>query len=67
MRMALGPVAACTSLSRRDAELVGRGMPPIEAHVALARHACPLCHALLRRHQAYNDQRHRQQRHRRGR
>jgi transposase len=51
----------------RHSELTARGMRPIEARVALARHACRLCHALLRRQELYDDQRYRQQRHRRGR
>ena len=33
---------------QRDRELRGRGMRPIEARVSLARHACRLCHRMLK-------------------
>lgn len=41
----------------RDQELRARGMRPIQARVALARHACRLCWRLLQTQQPYDDQR----------
>ncbi len=41
----------------RDQELRVRGMRPIQARVALARHACRLCWRLLQTQQPYDDQR----------
>jgi transposase len=41
----------------RDAELRARGFRPIQARVALARHACRLCWRLLHTQQPYDDQR----------
>jgi transposase len=67
MSIAWGLSQYAPAFRERHAELVARGMRPIEARVALARHACRLCHALLRRQEPYDDQRYRQQRHRRGR
>jgi transposase len=55
------------SFKERDAELRGRGMRPIQARVALARHACRLCHALLRTQQPFDEARYRAARHSRGR
>jgi transposase len=55
------------SFRERDHELRGRGMRPTQARVALARHACRLCHALLRTQQPFDEARHRLARHSRGR
>ena len=41
----------------RDAELRARGFRPIQARVALARHACRLCWRLLQTQQPYDDRR----------
>jgi transposase len=41
----------------RDAELRARGFRPIQARVALARHACRLCWRLLQSQQPYDDRR----------
>jgi transposase len=41
----------------RDAELRARGFAPIQARVALARHACRLCWRLLQTQQPYDDRR----------
>jgi transposase len=41
----------------RDAELRARGFAPIQARVALARHACRLCWRLLHTQQPYDDRR----------
>jgi len=53
------------SLSYR--ELRGRGMRPIQARVALARHACRLCYSLLTTQQPFDEARYRSARHSRGR
>ena len=55
------------SFRERDQELRRRGMGPIQARVALARHACRLCHALLTTQQPFDDARYRAARHSRGR
>ena len=67
MGIAWGLSREAPAFRERHTELVARGMRPIEARVALARHACRLCHALLQRQEPYDDQRYRQQRHQRGR
>jgi transposase len=41
----------------RDSELRARGFRPIQARVALARHACRLCWRLLQTQQPYDDRR----------
>jgi len=56
-----------TSFRERDHELCARGMRPIQARVALARHACRLCHALLWTQQPFDQARYRAARHSRGR
>lgn len=55
------------SFRERDRELRGRGMAPIQARVALARHACRLCYALLTTQQPFDEARYRLARHSRGR
>lgn len=55
------------SFRERDRELRARGMQPIEARVALARHACRLCFALLSSQQPFDEERYRHSRHSRGR
>ena len=55
------------SFQERNRELRGRGMRPIQARVALARHACRLCHALLTTQQPFDEARYRSARHSRGR
>lgn len=55
------------SFRERDQELRGRGMRPIQARVALARHGCRLCHALLTTQQPFDEARYRSARHSRGR
>ena len=47
----------CLSFQERDQELRTRGMRPTQARVALARHACRLCHALLRAQQPFDEAR----------
>lgn len=48
------------SFGERDAQLRARGMAPIQARVALARHACRLAYRLLRTQQPFDEQRYRQ-------
>jgi transposase len=51
----------------RDAEYRARGMAPIQARVALARHACRLAYRLLRSQQPFDEEAYLRGRHRRGR
>jgi transposase len=67
MGIAWGLSQYSASFRERDAELRGRGMQPIQARVALARHACRLCHALLTTQQPFDEARYRLARHSRGR
>lgn len=67
MGIAWGLSRYSSSFRERDRELRGRGMRPIQARVALARHACRLCHALLTTQQPFDEARYRTARHSRGR
>jgi transposase len=67
MGIAWGLSQYSPSFRERDQQLRGRGMRPIQARVALARHACRLCHALLRTQQPFDEARYRLARHSRGR
>jgi transposase len=67
MGIAWGLSQYSPSFRERDRELRGRGMRPIQARVALARHACRLCHALLTTQQPFDEARYRLARHSRGR
>jgi transposase len=67
MAIAWGLSQHCLSFRERDRELRGRGMRPIEARVALARHACRLCHRMLQSQQPFDERRYAHARHRRGR
>ena len=67
MGIAWGLSQYSSSFRERDTELRGRGMGPIQARVALARHACRLCHALLTTQQPFDEARYRSARHSRGR
>lgn len=57
MGIAWGLSRSAPAFAQRDAELRARGMRPIQARVALARHACRLCWRLLQTQQPYNDRR----------
>jgi transposase len=46
-----------TAFKARDSELRARGFRPIQARVALARHACRLCWRLINSQQPYDDRR----------
>lgn len=67
MGIAWGLSQHCAPFKERDRELRARGMRPIEARVALARHACRLCHRMLQTQQPFDEERYAQTRHRRGR
>lgn len=67
MGIAWGLSQYSSSFRERDVELRGRGMRPIQARVALARHACRLCYALLTTQQPFDEARYRAARHSRGR
>ena len=59
MGIAWGLSQRSPSFAARDAELRARGMAPIQARVALARHACRLTYRLLRTQQPFDEQRYR--------
>jgi transposase len=67
MSIAWGLSQYSPSFRERNQQLRDRGMRPIQARVALARHACRLCHALLRTQQPFDEARYRLARHSRGR
>jgi transposase len=60
MGIAWGLSQSSPSFAERDAQLRARGMAPIQARVALARHACRLAYRLLRTQQPFDEQRYRQ-------
>jgi transposase len=66
MAIAWGLSQASPAFQERSREYRARGFAPIQTRVALARHACRLCHTLLRSQQLYDEERYRQAR-RRGR
>jgi transposase len=67
MSIAWGLSQHSDAFRERDQELRARGFAPIQARVALARHACRLCFALLTTQQPFDETRYRQARHSRGR
>ncbi len=67
MGIAWGLAQHSPAFAERDRELRARGMRPIEARVALARHACRLCHTMLRTQEPFAEKRYARARHRRGR
>ena len=67
MGIAWGLSQHCGAFKERDRELRARGMRPIEARVALARHACRLCHRMLQTQEPFDEERYAQTRHARGR
>ena len=66
MAIAWGLSQASPAFRERAHEYRARGFAPIQVRVALARHACRLCHTLLREQQPYDEERYRRAR-RRGR
>jgi len=67
MGIAWGLSQSSPSFALRDAELRARGMAPIQARVALARHACRLAYRLLRTQHPFDEPRYRRGRLGRGR
>jgi len=67
MAIAWGLSQHCEAFRRRDRELRGRGMRPIEARVALARHACRVGYRMLQTQHPFDEERYARARHRRGR
>ena len=59
MGIARGLTQNSPSFAERDAQLRARGMAPIQARVAIARHACRLTYRLLRTQQPFDEQRYR--------
>lgn len=57
MGIAWGLAQNSTAFQARDAELRARGFRPIQARVALARHACRLCWRLLHTQQPFDERR----------
>jgi transposase len=66
MAIAWGLSLSAAAFRERADELRSRGFAPMQVRVALARHACRLCYALLRTQRPYDEARYRQAR-RRGR
>ena len=67
MGIAWGLSKHSATFADRDREYRARGFRPIQARVALARHACRLTWRLMISQQPYDDQRYDRARHRRGR
>ena len=67
MAIAWGLSTFCPSFAERDHDYRARGMNPIQARVALARHACRLTYRMLKTQQPFDEQAYRQGRHSRGR
>ena len=67
MGIACGLSLYSESFRERKAELEARGFQPIQARVALARHACRLCFRLIETQQRFDEERYRRARHSRGR
>lgn len=59
MGIAWGLAQCSPSFVARNTELRARGMAPIQARVALARHACRLTYRMLRTQQPFDEQRYR--------
>ena len=57
MGIAWGLSLYAPAFAARDAQLKARGMRPMQARVALARHACRLCWRLIQTQQPYDDRR----------
>ena len=67
MGIAWGLSRFSPTFAQRDREYRDRGMSPIQARVALARHACRLAYRLLTTLEPFDEERYRQGRRRRGR
>ncbi|MDX6212104.1 MAG: transposase [Frankiales bacterium] len=67
MSIAWGLSMHCESFAERAEELRNRGMQPMQARVALARHVCRLAHRMMTTQDTFDEQRYRQGRHQTGR
>jgi len=67
MGIAWGLSRYSPAFAQRDREYRARGMSPIQARVALARHACRLAYRLLTSQQSFDEEKYGQGRHSRGR
>ncbi|TCO11632.1 transposase [Kribbella steppae] len=67
MSIAWGLSRFSPAFTQRDHEYRARGMAPIQARVALARHACRLAYRLLKTQQPFDEEAYRRGRHSRGR
>lgn len=67
MGIAWGLSKYSPSFAERDREYRARGMAPIQARVALARHACRLAYRLLQTQQPFDEEAYRRGRHSQGR
>jgi transposase len=63
MNLAWGLSQHCAPFIDRHRELRARGLRPIPARIALARHACRLAYTLLTTQQPFDEQRYRRARH----
>jgi transposase len=63
MGIAWGLSMFSASFRERDRALRARGFQPIQARVALARHACRLCFRLIETQQPFDEERYRRARH----
>jgi hypothetical protein len=66
MGLAWGLSQHCGPFRVRDRELRTRGMRPIEARVALVRHACHLTHRMVQSQEPFDEERYARSRHARG-
>jgi transposase len=67
MNMAWGLSQSCPPFIARREELHARGMKPMQARVALARHVCRLAHRMMSTQDEFDEQRYRRNRHQTGR
>lgn len=67
MNMAWGMSQSCAPFIERKEELHARGMQPMQARVALARHVCRLSYRMMTTQDASDEQRDRRNRHQTGR
>ncbi|MCU1671100.1 MAG: transposase [Blastococcus sp.] len=63
MNLAWGLSQHCGPFIERHNELRARGLRPIPARIALARHACRLAYTLIKTQQPFDEQRYRRARH----
>jgi transposase len=63
MNLAWGLSQHCGPFTDRHRELRARGLRPIPARIALARHACRLAYTLIKTQQPFDEQRYRRARH----